>query len=311
MIDYVFRYDPALHGTQRSPASPEEARQALIEGNRVFSKWMTTCSRGISPGEDLQYVVSGSGLEPAASRASDGYLAQRPFAVVLGCSDARVPTEMLFGQGFNDLFVVRVAGNVLGEDVQGTIDFSTLALGGSVRVLVVLGHTNCGAVKGAVDAYLDPKKFWSRAHSQSLRLIFQRIFVAVRESDNALRLCWGRNAPSRPGYREALIDMAVCLNAAHTAFSLRQQLEGDGNWDMEVLYGAYDIRNHQVCMPLHPGPRTIRTPSMSTSSPPPPTPGSSRRWRGCWPRSWGGRGPGPGGRAPPGRPRAEPPGGAQ
>jgi carbonic anhydrase len=74
----------------------------------------------------------------------------------------------------------------------------------------------------------------------------------VRESDNALRQSWGRDAPSYPGYREALIDMAVCLNAAHTAFSLRQQLEGAGNWDIEVLYGAYDVRTHQVCMPLHP-----------------------------------------------------------
>jgi hypothetical protein len=46
--------------------------------------------------------------------------------------------------------------------------------------------------------------------------------------------------------------MAVCLNAAHTAFSLRQQVEGAGNWDIEVLYGAYDVRTHQVCMPLHP-----------------------------------------------------------
>ncbi len=252
MIDYVFRYDPALQGLHRSPANSDEARQTLIEGNRVFSKWMAKCGRGVCTGEDLQFVVSGSGLAMADAPASDGYPVQRPFAVVIGCSDARVPTEMLFGQGFNDLFVIRVAGNVLGEDVQGTIDYSTLSLGESVRILVVLGHNNCGAIKGAVDSYLDPKRFWSRAHSQSLRLILQRIFVAVRESDHALRLAWGGDTTT-PGYREALVDMAVCLNAAHTAFSLRQQIEGAGNWDVEVLYGVYDIRTHQVCMPIHPG----------------------------------------------------------
>jgi carbonic anhydrase len=160
---------------------------------------------------------------------------------------------MLFGQGFNDLFVIRVAGNVIGDAVQGTIDFSLLALSKSVRVLVVLGHANCGAVKGAVDAYLDPHKFWSRANSAWLRLVFQRIFVSVRESDNMLKATWGRDAPMQSGYREALIDMSICLNAAQSAFALRQQVEQAANWDIEVLYGAFDMRNHQVVMPLEPG----------------------------------------------------------
>jgi carbonic anhydrase len=252
MIDYVFRYDPSQPGVKRTPANAEEARQALIEGNRVFSRWMATCRRGDSPSGDSQYVIPSSGLDRSAFSPSDGYPVQKPFAVVLGCSDARVPTEMLFGQGFNDLFVVRVAGNVLGDEVQGSIDFSTVALKDSVRVLVVLGHTNCGAVKGAVDAYLDTKKFWSRSYSPNLRLIFQEIFVAVRESDNALRAIWGVDAPTQPRYRETLIDMAVCLNAAHTAFSLRQQVEAAGIRDIEVLFGAYDVLTYQVCMPIHP-----------------------------------------------------------
>jgi hypothetical protein len=62
-----------------------------------------------------------------------------------------------------------------------------------------------------------------------LRLIFQKIFVAVREADNALREVWGKDAPSHAGYRAALMDMAVCLNAAHTAFALRHQIEVAGN----------------------------------------------------------------------------------
>jgi carbonic anhydrase len=252
MIDYVFRYDPSNPSVQRTPATADEAREALIRGNRVFSEWMANCRCGGQPAEGSQYVIPCGGLEAAFEDSKDEYPVQRPFAVVLGCSDARVPTEMLFGQGFNDLFVIRVAGNVLGDAVQGTIDFSVSALSDSVRTLVVLGHTNCGAVKGAVETYLDPKKFWSRNNSPALRLTFQRIFVAVRESDNVIRHLWGIDAPQQPGYREALIDASVCLNAAHMAFALRQQVEAAAKWDIEVLFGVYDIRTHQVCMPLHP-----------------------------------------------------------
>ena len=78
--------------------------------------------------------------------------------MVVGCSDARVPTEMLFGQGFNDLFVIRVAGNVLGDVCMGSVDFALNALSESVRVVVMLGHSGCGAVTGAVDAYLRPRE---------------------------------------------------------------------------------------------------------------------------------------------------------
>lgn len=253
MIDYVFRYDPRLVSVGQTPATAEDARQALIQGNRVFSEWMGRCRSRESHEEDQQYIVSCNGLDAFLDPTGSEYPIQKPFAAVLGCSDARVPTEMLFGQGFNNLFVVRVAGNVLGDAVVGTMDFSINALSESVRVLVVLGHTNCGAVKGAVDAYLDPKKLWSKANTPSLRLIFQRIFVAIRESDNNIRRIWGSDAPHLPGYREALIETSVCLNAAHVAFNLRQVVESMSRWELDVLFGVYDIKTHQVCMPVRPG----------------------------------------------------------
>jgi carbonic anhydrase len=177
---------------------------------------------------------------------------QLPFAIVIGCSDARVPTEMLFGQGFNDLFVIRVAGNVLGDVCLGSIDFALNALSESVRVVVMLGHSGCGAVTGAVDAYLRPLKFWSKSISPMLRSITQRIFVAVREAANGLEEVWGPDAREWPGYREALIETAVCINAMHAAFDLRQEVERAGKWEIEVLYGVHNIRNHQVCMPVDP-----------------------------------------------------------
>ena len=75
---------------------------------------------------------------------------------VLGCSDARVPIELIFKEGPNDLFVVRVAGNGLGSEVLGSLKYAVEHLGGSLRIIVVLGHSGCGAVSEAVDAFLEP-----------------------------------------------------------------------------------------------------------------------------------------------------------
>src|ERR1700759_3813880 len=152
---------------------------------------------------------SATGWEVGMVRKHGGMPKQAPFAVVIGCSDARVPTEMIFGQGFNDLFVIRVAGNVLGDVCMGSIDFAVDALAESVKVLVVLGHSGCGAVTGAVDAYLRPLKFWSKSTTPALRAILQKIFVAVRESANGIHEVWGPNASEMPNYREALIETAV------------------------------------------------------------------------------------------------------
>ena len=101
---------------------------------------------------------------------------------------------MLFGQGFNDLFVIRVAGNVLGDVCMGSIEFALNALSESVKCVVMLGHLGCGAVTGAVDSYLLPLKFWSKSNPPMLRTIMQQIFVAVREADNAIKEAWGPDA---------------------------------------------------------------------------------------------------------------------
>ena len=83
-------------------------------------------------------------------RREELVVAQKPMAVVLGCSDSRVPTELIFDQGLGDLFVVRVAGNIASETQIGSIEFAVQKLG--VRFVLVLGHSNCGAVTLAIDA---------------------------------------------------------------------------------------------------------------------------------------------------------------
>jgi carbonic anhydrase len=251
-IDYVYRFDPKNPSLKVPPNDAEAARKTLEDGNRLFSRWMNSCrTNDISVGGP-RYVVHCNGLEVGMVRKLDQMPKQAPFAVVVGCSDARVPTEMLFGQGFNDLFVIRVAGNVMGDVCLGSIDFALTALIDSVKVVVMLGHSGCGAVTGAVDSYLQPLKFWSKSTSHMLRTIQERIFVAVREAANGLQDVWGEDAPNIPHYRTALIESAVALNAAQAAFDLRQEVERAGKWEIEVLFGVFDLHNHQVSMPVIP-----------------------------------------------------------
>lgn len=248
-IDYVYRFDPQNPTAKPIPPDADVARRTLEEGNRTFSLWMESCrTSSLSAGEP-RFIVPCNAVEVGIVSAQGVVPKPSPFAVVIGCSDARVPTEMLFGQGFNDLFVIRVAGNVLGDECMGSIDFALTSLSESVKVVVMLGHSGCGAVTGAVNAYLQPLRFWSKSISPNLRAILQRIFVAVREAAGALEKVWGPDARQRPGYREALIETAVCVNAAQAAYNLHQEIERAGKWEIEVLYGVYNLFTHKVTAP--------------------------------------------------------------
>lgn len=175
--------------------------------------------------------------------------AQAPFAALLACADSRVAPEILFSCGLGDLFVVRNAGNVMSDVASGSIDFTLEALNDSVRAIVVMGHTGCGAVKGAVASYLNPTRYWSKSISPHLRIILQRIFVAVRESDRAIRRVWGADASARAEFVEALTEASVHLNAAYTAFELRRQVEASCVEGIEVFHAVYDVRSHLIRTP--------------------------------------------------------------
>ena len=144
---------------------------------------------------------------------------------MLGCSDARAPIERIFDQSLNDLFVIRVAGNVLGVECLGSIDYAVNQLGASLKLLVVLGHSTCGAVSAAVNSYLAPKDYASIAFTHSLRSLVDRIQVAVRGAATALERVAGASAARHPSYRAALVEAAVYLNAAITAFDVRREVD--------------------------------------------------------------------------------------
>ena len=98
---------------------------------------------------------------------------QKPFAIVLGCSDSRVPAEIVFDQGLGDLFVIRVAGNIVAPSQIGSVEFAAEAFG--TRLVVVLGHTFCGAIDATLDAIENPKV----PRSPNLASIVDRIRPAI------------------------------------------------------------------------------------------------------------------------------------
>jgi carbonic anhydrase len=98
---------------------------------------------------------------------------QEPFAVILGCSDSRVPAELVFDQGFGDLFVIRVAGNIVAPSQVGSVEFAASRFG--TRLVVVMGHSQCGAISATVESLQGR----TRAQSGSLRFIVNRCKPSV------------------------------------------------------------------------------------------------------------------------------------
>ncbi len=123
--------------------------------------------------------VSEAGTERAARRGEARRLeltgGQEPFAIILGCSDSRVPAEIIFDQGLGDLFVIRVAGNIVAPSQVGSVEFAATKFG--TRLVVVLGHSGCGAV----GATLDTLQRREVNRSENLRSIVDRIRPAVEE----------------------------------------------------------------------------------------------------------------------------------
>jgi carbonic anhydrase len=138
------------HTWDSTSVTPREALDRLIDGNHRFREGGGRTS--YRPWSQQQAT------EP-----------QRPFAIVLGCSDSRTPVETLFDQGFGELFVVRIAGNIVAPSVVGSIEFAASQFGS--RLVVVMGHTRCGAITATVKSIET-----GRGHeSKNIRAITDRI----------------------------------------------------------------------------------------------------------------------------------------
>jgi carbonic anhydrase len=176
--------------------SAQDALARLREGNRRFAANESTASPLLTPSQRLA-LTNG----------------QEPFAIVLGCSDSRVPAELIFDQGFGDLFVIRVAGNIVAPSQVGSVEFAAARFG--TRLVVVMGHSQCGAVTAAVEEVL------GRASSDSLNL--RSIVDRVRPSVETV-------VSARASHDvETLVSEAVRANVRASVDHLRhgsQLLEG-------------------------------------------------------------------------------------
>jgi carbonic anhydrase len=158
---------------------------------------------------------------------------------------------MVFTKGCNELFVVRVAGNVLGEECLGSLRYAVMHFPETLKLIVVLAHTKCGAVTEAVDLYLEPARYIQIASDFSIRSIEDQILVAVRVAAMSMELLYGLEITRKPECRGALIEAACILNAAWTAYCLRQVFQRDFP-DLGVVFGAYDLVTRHVRLPLSP-----------------------------------------------------------
>jgi carbonic anhydrase len=145
----------------------------------------------------------------------------------------------------NEVFVVRVAGNVLGVECLGSIDYAVCNLKSSLRTVIVMGHTGCGAVSAAADIYLTPSDFPGIAFSHALRSLVDRILLTVRGADRALKRIVGGDVSAHPNYRQLLIDTAIYMNAAVTAHDLQREIRSICS-EMNVVYSIYDVAHSQI-----------------------------------------------------------------
>ncbi|HEY8210218.1 MAG TPA: carbonic anhydrase [Myxococcaceae bacterium] len=163
--------------------SPPQALQRLVDGNRRFRD-------------------TSAESRARAWNASQADQAQRPFAIVLGCSDSRTPVEILFDQGFGELFVVRIAGNVVAPSVIGSIEFAASAFG--TRLVVVMGHTRCGAISATVNEL----QTGHGPESKNIRAITDRIAPHIQ-------------GLVRPGDTEQILREATRANVRASVDQLR------------------------------------------------------------------------------------------
>lgn len=201
-----------------SNTNPAEAWQRLQEGNQRY--------------------VSGWRLHPrqGADRRAELTQGQQPFAVVLTCSDSRVPPEIIFDQGLGDLFVVRVAGNVVDEAVLASLEYAVAHL--HTPLVLVLGHTRCGAISAALAG--GPPE----GHLPALMTLLEPAVAALR---------------ARSGMSDETVDQAARLNAQRMAEQLRaaQPILAPRvhAGTLQIVAACYHLDNGEVELlaPGHPG----------------------------------------------------------
>jgi len=191
--------------------TPEQAFKILKDGNQRF----------------VNNLKANRNLLQQVNETSTG---QFPFATILSCMDSRTSAELIFDQGLGDIFSIRIAGNVLNDDILGSMEFGTKVVG--TKIILVLGHTKCGAIIGACDAVKMGKL------TQLLNKINPAIDAEKEEKDN------------RTGSNESFVN-SVTINNLHLVMEqIRKQssiitdLENQGK--VKIVGGLYDVSSGEV-----------------------------------------------------------------
>lgn len=197
--------------------SANEALQRLQEGNRRFA--MNSGERGV---------------DASAVRRNELIAGQAPFAIVLGCSDSRVPAEIVFDQGLGDLFVIRVAGNIVAPSQIGSIEFAAERFG--TPLVVVLGHSQCGAILATLEELERP----SETRSSNLHSIVDRI----RPSVEGLLATELKDDPDRLVQEAVRANIRVAVNHLQHGSQILEDLIGQGR--LQVVGAEYSLETGVV-----------------------------------------------------------------
>lgn len=203
--------EPAPAANAVSPMSAHAALKNLMEGNARFAAGKPICRPVI---ERVRELASG----------------QSPFATVLGCADSRVPVETLFDHEPGDIFVVRLAGNFMSDAALASIEYAVAVL--KSPLVMVLGHTSCGAVKAAID-YLETRKPLP-GHMQTLADAIEPAAEATRHEHGD----WWKNA----------VAENVRLNAKRLRESTPILHEAVSKGEAQIVGGIYDLSNGKVTL---------------------------------------------------------------
>jgi carbonic anhydrase len=190
--------------------TPEKAFEILVEGNRRFVNNLRV-NRNL-----LQQV----------NETSDG---QYPFAVVLSCIDSRTSAELIFDQGLGDIFSVRIAGNVLNDDILGSMEFACEVAG--AQLIVVLGHTKCGAIKGACN----------HVELGHLTSLLAKIGPAVSSCEQAMA---GRRSSDDFIEQVAIENMRLQMRAIRERSPILQRRFSEGR--LGIVGGMYSVQSGEV-----------------------------------------------------------------
>jgi carbonic anhydrase len=195
----------------QSSLTPDNALQILKEGNQRL----------------MNNLKANRNLLQQVNETSSG---QYPFATILSCIDSRTSAELIFDQGLGDIFSVRIAGNILNEDILGSMEFATKVVG--TKIIVVLGHTKCGAVVGACN----------HVEMGNLTTLLNKIQPAIFQEKTIVE--------NRNGSNEEFVQKVTELNIHLTIERIRREspiiAELEENGKIKIVGGLYDVSTGMV-----------------------------------------------------------------